>query len=112
MESIRTFDATVIAQIKAMSKVKHTAIFEIAQPIDKMFALFSPEGAKLWVPGWNYEKIMGTTDLHEHYVFLTKNHNHASTDAIWIVKKYKPESYIVQFYFKRLKEFDREVKKI
>jgi len=81
-----------------MSKVKHTAVFEITQPIDKMFALFSPEGEKLWVPGWDYENIMGVTDLYEDYVFLTKNHDHASTDAIWLVKKYEPESYLVQFY--------------
>jgi hypothetical protein len=81
-----------------MSKVKHTAAFEITQPIKKVFPLFSPEGEKLWVPGWDYENILGTTDLHEDYVFLTKNHDHASTEAIWLVKRYEPESYLVQFY--------------
>jgi hypothetical protein len=81
-----------------MSTVKHTADFQISQPIDILFPLFSAEGEKLWVPGWDYENIMGTSDLHEDYIFLTKNHDHASTDAIWLVKKYKPESYFVQFY--------------
>jgi hypothetical protein len=81
-----------------MSKVKHTAAFEIIQPIKKLFPLFSPEGEKLWVPAWDYENIMGTTDLHEDYVFLTENHDHASTEAIWLVKRYEPESYLVQFY--------------
>ena len=38
------------------------------------------------------------SDLHEDYIFLTKNHDHASTDAIWLVKRYDPESYLVQFY--------------
>jgi len=42
--------------------------------------------------------IMGSTDLHEDYIFLTKNHDHASTDAIWLVKRYEPENYFVQFY--------------
>ena len=30
--------------------------------------------------------------------FLTKNHDHGTTDAIWIVKKYDPKSHFVQFY--------------
>ncbi len=81
-----------------MSTVKHTLDFKINQPIDVLFPLFSAEGEKLWVPGWDYENIMGTCDLHEDYLFLTKNHDHASTDTIWLVKKYKPESYFVQFY--------------
>jgi hypothetical protein len=81
-----------------MNAVKHTAEFQISQPVDKLFPLFSPEGEKLWVPGWDYEDIMGTPDLSEDYVFLTKNHDHASTEAIWLVKRYEPESYLVQFY--------------
>lgn len=81
-----------------MSRVKHTADFQIDQPIDILFPLFSAEGEKRWVPGWDYENIMGYSDLHEDYVFLTKNHDHASTDAIWLVKQYKPESYFVEFY--------------
>jgi len=81
-----------------MNKVKHTASFEINQSINKLFPLFSPEGEKLWVPGWDYENIMGTNHLHEDYVFLTKTHDHASTNAIWLVKKYEPESYLVEFY--------------
>jgi len=81
-----------------MSTIKHTEKFKIDQPIEILFPLFSAEGEKLWVPGWNYENIMGSTELHEDYIFLTKNHDHASTDAIWLVKKYDPESYLVQFY--------------
>ena len=81
-----------------MSKVKHSEKFTIDQPIDIVFPLFSAEGEKLWVPGWDYENIMGSTDLHEDYIFLTKNHDHASTDAIWLIKRYDPESFFVQFY--------------
>ena len=81
-----------------MSQIKHTASFKIDQPIEILFPLFSAEGEKLWVPGWDYENIMGSKELHEDYIFLTKNHDHASTDAIWLVKRYEPESYLVQFY--------------
>lgn len=81
-----------------MSIIKHTANFRIEQPVTFVFPLFSAEGEKHWVPGWDYENILGSTELREDYIFLTKNHDHASTDAIWLVKRYDPESYFVQFY--------------
>ncbi|MCG8604130.1 hypothetical protein MJD09_03910 [bacterium] len=81
-----------------MNSIKHTTGFKIDQPVAQVFPLFSPEGEKLWVPDWDYDNIMGTTDLFEDYVFLTKTHDHASTEAIWLVKRYEPESYLVQFY--------------
>lgn len=81
-----------------MSRVKHTESFEFNQPIDILFPLFSAEGEKLWVPGWDYENIMGSTDLHEDYIFLTRTHDHATTDAIWLVKRYDPAAYFVSFY--------------
>lgn len=81
-----------------MSTIKHTASFYINQPVKVLFPLFSAEGEKSWVPGWDYENIMGSTDLREDYVFVTKGHDHAATDAIWLVKRYEPEEYLVQFY--------------
>ncbi|EMS79128.1 hypothetical protein Dpo_5c00510 [Desulfotignum phosphitoxidans DSM 13687] len=81
-----------------MKSATHTKSFELDVPIDKLFLLFSPEGEKLWVPGWDYKNIMGTTDLSEDYVFLTENHDHGTMNAIWIVKTYDPGSHLVQFY--------------
>jgi hypothetical protein len=81
-----------------MKSISHTKTFEMAYPIAELFPLFSPEGEKYWVPGWDYENVMGTTELSEDYVFLTKTHDHGTTDAIWVVKKYDPQSHLVQFY--------------
>ena len=81
-----------------MNSVKHSETFTIEQPIEAVFPLFSAEGERLWVPGWDYVNIMGTTVLHEDYIFLTESHDHASTDAIWLVKRYEPENHFVQFY--------------
>ena len=81
-----------------MKSVKHTASFEMTQPVERLFPLFSPEGETRWVPGWDYDNVMGTTELCENYVFLTKGHDHGSTEAIWVVKSYEPESNRVQFY--------------
>ena len=63
-----------------------------------LFPLFSAEGEKYWVPGWDYKNVMGTTDLHEDYIFLTESHDHPARDAIWLVKKHHPDSYYVEFY--------------
>ncbi|MGB2963147.1 MAG: hypothetical protein WBB69_04095 [Anaerolineales bacterium] len=83
-----------------MNSLGHTETFRIDQPAETLFPLFSAEGEKLWVPGWDYENISGSDGMHEDFVFLTKSHGHASTDGdtIWLVKRYDPESFFVQFY--------------
>ena len=81
-----------------MKSISHTKAFEMAIPIADLFPLFSPEGEKHWVPGWDYENVMGTTELSEDYVFLTKSHDHGTKDAIWIVKRYDPKLHLIQFY--------------
>jgi len=81
-----------------MKTISHTKSFEMPVPVADLFPLFSPEGETYWVPGWHYENVMGSSELSEDYVFLTKAHDHASANALWIVKKYDPERHLVQFY--------------
>ncbi|MFH0820252.1 MAG: hypothetical protein V1908_00610 [Candidatus Peregrinibacteria bacterium] len=70
----------------------------MARPVTELFPLFSPEGEKKWVPGWDYENVTGKSELFEDFVFLTETHDHGTTHAIWIVKKYNPKSHFIQFY--------------
>jgi hypothetical protein len=88
----------MLAPGEAMKSISHTKTFKMDYPISELFPLFSPEGERYWVPGWDYENVTGKTELSEDYVFLTKTHDHGTADAIWIVKKYDPESHFVQFY--------------
>lgn len=81
-----------------MKSISHAKAFTMFVPIAKLFPLFTPEGEKKWVPDWDYENVMGTSDLSEDYVFLTKKHDHESSNAIWIVKRYDPKSHFVQYY--------------
>ena len=86
-----------------MTTIKYETAFQINQPAEELFPLFSAEGEKLWVPGWDYENIMGSTDMHEDYIFLTSghhrsSHHHSLTKVIWLVKRYEPSNYFVQFY--------------
>ena len=81
-----------------MKSITHSRAFEMLVPVAELFRLFSPEGEKSWVPGWDYENVMGMTELSEDYVFLTRKHDHGTRDAIWIIKKYDPKSHVVQYY--------------
>ena len=81
-----------------MKSIERTRAFEMPLPASKLFPLFSPEGETYWVPGWEYRNVMGTTELSEDYVFLTKSHDHGTTDAIWLVKKYERDAHLVEFY--------------
>ncbi|MBW1865935.1 MAG: hypothetical protein JRI64_09990 [Deltaproteobacteria bacterium] len=87
-----------------MKTISHTKSFEMPLPVADLFPLFSPEGETYWVPSWDYQNVMGTTELSEDYVFLTKSHDHATADALWIVKKYDSERHLVQFYKIELQE--------
>ncbi|MDH3378236.1 MAG: hypothetical protein OEQ39_14950 [Gammaproteobacteria bacterium] len=87
-----------MASIHGRTAGNYVAEFEIAQAADVLFPLFSPEGEKLWMPGWDYENIMGRLELNEDDVFVTTSHDHAVNAVIWIVKKYCPETYEVQLY--------------
>jgi len=81
-----------------MNTVSHTETFRIDQPVNILFPLFSAEGEKLWVPGWDYVNISGSENMHEDFIFLTHGHDHSSQDTIWLVKSYHPDKYYVQFY--------------
>ena len=81
-----------------MNSISRTQFFEIPVPVAELFPLFSPEGEKLWVPGWDYQNVMGTTELFEDYVFLTETHDHGAQKAIWLVKRYEPNVHFVQYY--------------
>ena len=78
--------------------VAHTRAFDLDRPVDELFPLFSPEGERHWIPGWDYENVMGTTQLAEGYVFLTRAHDHGTTQAIWVVSRYEPEAHRVRFH--------------
>ena len=83
-----------------MISITHTETFRIDQPAEIVFPLFSAEGENRWAPGWDYQPLSGTDCTQEDFIFLTKSHDHASSgeDTIWIVKRYDPQAYIVQYY--------------
>jgi ribosomal protein L19 len=81
-----------------MKSVEHTGTFELTVGVEKLFPLFSPEAERFWVPGWDYQNLMGTTVLSEDYVFLTDSRSHGVPETVWLVKRFDPNAYHVEFY--------------
>ena len=78
--------------------VSHSEEFLLERGIADVFPLFSPEGEKLWAPGWDYINLLGSKELHRDDVFLTDAHDHKSTQAIWIVADHDPVRHCVSYY--------------
>ena len=83
---------------KDLSTLSHTVSFELERPVEVVFPLFTPAGERDWVPGWDFTSPMPGTELCEDYIFQTAGHAHAATPAIWLVKRYEPAAFTVQYY--------------
>jgi hypothetical protein len=82
----------------ASQVVSHTEEFLVERSISDVFPLFSPEGERLWAPGWDYTNLLDSTELEPDYVFLTDTHDHRSAQAIWIVSGYDLAGHYVSYY--------------
>ncbi len=76
------------------------AIFEgrivLQGPIASVFPMFSPEGEKLWVPGWNPEILHPPGETWcEGLVFRTVEE---SGPATWVVNHFDPASHNVVYH--------------
>ena len=58
-----------------MNSLTHTETFRIDQPVEMLFPLFSAEGEKRWVPGWDCQPLSGSDCTQEDFIFLTKSHD-------------------------------------
>lgn len=78
--------------------VSHSEEFLLEKDAATVFPLFTPEGEKLWAPGWSYTNLIGSAELKPDDVFLTDTHDHKSTQAIWIVSDYDANQHYVSYY--------------
>ena len=62
---------------------------------EKAFSLFSPEGEREWVKGWDPEPIFpGTIEFRRDTVFQTQD---AGGEAIWIILAAQWESHTAEY---------------
>jgi hypothetical protein len=67
--------------------VERTGVFRVARPLDQAFPLFSPEGERRWVAGWDprYLHPRGVPSDAAGTVFQT---NHNGEETHWLVLRY------------------------
>jgi hypothetical protein len=67
--------------------------------LQNVFCLFTPEEEKKWATGWKYKLVYPPNDKpQKNFIFTTSTHDHKQSEAIWIISKYCPEQYQIEYY--------------
>ncbi len=77
-------------------RASRSARIRLSAAPSAVFPLFTPEGERRWVEGWNPESVYpadGAAELHS--VFLT--HNHAAQPSIWAIVGLDAEHFRVSY---------------
>ncbi len=75
--------------------VEHTGTFALHLPLGHVFPLFSPEGERAWVTGWDPEYLHPLHPSNDPgTVFRT---THGDEKTIWLVLQYDPHLAVAQY---------------
>lgn len=75
--------------------VEHTGDFILPLPPDEAFPLFSPEGERAWVPGWDPEYLHpGGASTDPGTVFRTTHH---AEETLWLVLAHDPGQLLAEY---------------
>ena len=78
------------------ARISRSARIRLNAAPEAVFGLFTPQGERLWVEGWNPASVYpadGAAELHG--VFLT--HNHAAQPAIWAIVGLDAERFAISY---------------
>ena len=78
-------------------RVGHTHTIHLPGTPGQHFPLFSPEGEKKWAEGWDFFPVYPGTTIEENMVFTTAAHDHGQMDAIWIVTRFEPAAFFIEY---------------
>ncbi|HNB52183.1 MAG TPA: hypothetical protein PK530_09590 [Anaerolineales bacterium] len=78
-------------------RVGHTHTIHLPGMPESLFPLFTPEGERKWAAGWDFVPVYPTGDIEENMIFTTASHDHSQSGAIWIVTRYEPAQYFVEY---------------
>jgi hypothetical protein len=68
----------------------------VGAELDNAFPLFSPEGERLWVPGWEPEILHPDDDTwREGQIFRTREE---MGDAVWLITRLHRHSHQVEYH--------------
>ena len=81
-------------------KISKTASFMVNSKIDQVFSLYGAFEERKWAPGWEPVLIYPEKEvIEEGTTFKTelKNDDSLEDSFLWIVTKYSPEDYLIQY---------------
>lgn len=79
-------------------RVSRTATITLNASIEKVFPLFGAIEEKKWADGWNPVILYPYTEkIEEGMVFTTQAHGHHESVFAWIISKYRPEDYLIEY---------------
>jgi hypothetical protein len=86
-------DMNFIAQ-----RINKTATITLNAPIDNVFPVFGAFEERKWAEGWNPQLVYPATEvIEEGTIFTTEGHSHAEGKFVWVVSKYNPSNYLIQY---------------
>jgi len=79
-------------------KVSRTATIITKGNIQKVFQLFGAFEERKWSEGWNPKLIYPLKEIiEEGTTFRTEGHGKEEKEYLWIVSKFEPEKYLIQY---------------
>ena len=79
-------------------KVSRTATIITNGNIQKVFLLFGAFEERKWAKGWNPKLIYPSKEkIEEGTTFSTEGHGEEEKEYLWIVSKFEPEKYLIQY---------------
>lgn len=79
-------------------RVGHAHTIKLNDMPERIFPLFTPEEEKKWAAGWDFELIYSSSDeVEENLIFTTAAHDHGQSGAIWIISRYEPTDYFIEY---------------
>ncbi|MHC1782532.1 MAG: hypothetical protein AB9891_07195 [Anaerolineaceae bacterium] len=81
------------------TRIIRTAAIHLNGSLAQVFPLFGALREKDWAAGWDPRVLYSKSgEIEEHMLFQTSStHGHAEADFTWLVSKYRPDEYLVEY---------------
>jgi len=79
-------------------RVSKTASITINGKIEDVFPLFGAFEERKWAEGWNPTLVYPAKEIiEEGTTFKTPGHGHDESEFLWIVTRYEPGTFLIQY---------------
>jgi MOSC domain-containing protein YiiM len=76
-------------------RVSRTGVLHVGLPVADAFPFFTPDGERLWVPGWDPEYLHPQSGEQGAGAIFETTHNHEHT--LWLVLRLSPDAGVAEY---------------